>query len=125
MITKKDKHYSHEIYAILSSMGVAGSRVKAHMERFPEKNPLNGIDIEAEYALIKEKRSTLPRHKRDLVCFVHDNYEEIQKSAAAELEKEEKANAAASEIPPAQRFTDDGRILNQIEEEKHVGAIID
>lgn len=33
----------------------------------PAPDPLAGIDIEREYELIRQKRSTLPRSKRDMV----------------------------------------------------------
>ena len=72
-LRSKQNQYSKEIYAIFATLGVFGSQTKEHMEKNPEKNPLNGIDGDTEYAKIQAKTSTLPRHKRDLVVFLHDN----------------------------------------------------
>ena len=43
---------------------------------YKERDPLTGIDIEQEYQLIQEKRSSLTRSQRDMVIF---RYNQIHK----------------------------------------------
>jgi hypothetical protein len=88
----KAKHLQKEVYSILCATGAYGSKMKDFM-LLPEnhsKNPLHGIDINAEYELIQSKLSSLPRLKRDLVCFMIENTAEIQKNIDAYAKEEQK-----------------------------------
>lgn len=53
------------------------------------ENPLLGIYTEKEYQLIQQKKSDLPRMKRDLVVFAFENEKEFAKMKK-DSEKKEK-----------------------------------
>ena len=87
-LQKRNIHYTTKTYAVMAALGAFGTERKDHMTAHPEKNPLAGIDIDAEFERIQNKTSDLPRMKRDLIIFFATHKEEIKKYIDRALERE-------------------------------------
>jgi hypothetical protein len=58
---------STELLAMLGMAGGVGGWPIPHYGMKPYKDRLDGVDVDAEYELIKQKRSKLPRSLRDTI----------------------------------------------------------
>lgn len=99
---KQDNRKNVMLYSVLASMGAFGCETLDYMKRNPKKNPLDGIDIEAEYELILQKKSNLNSAKRNMIVFIMKNKPEIDAKIAEETQKrKEKSDAIKNEINQA------------------------
>lgn len=103
-IHKLNYHYTTKTYAVMSALGAFGSERKAYMKAHPEKNPLAGIDIDAEFERIQAKTSTVPRQKRDLVVFFSTHKDEIQKFIDRATEREAELAKTMTEEKPTEEI---------------------
>jgi len=66
--------------SFLSYVGLMGGWGLPMPRARVEYDALEGIDIEAEYALIKEKRSTLSRSLRDRIVWIKEKRDDRKRA---------------------------------------------